>query len=603
MTSKRSSKKLETIISTLDRNVLRAKTLHDIARNISFSTDLNTIYKTALDSSINALDALSGAFLIYNKKENGFLVSYQCGKKLDRAFFEYKGSFPEGLESISVDNSLMFEMLTKSAELKKLIRSLKSSVLIPICIKEDFYGVLEVGKKVNKEPYTAADVEFLVTLCSLISLSIENAEAQKELNYKIFELSTLYEISTELSSTLDIKGIQTAIIFCCMGVVGAKRGAIFLFDDGNSTITMNHAVNFPPDLESDLVFKVDDTLKKRLSKMHAPFFLSDLKKNTKEYNLVNKITSAMQVLENPLIIPQIIKDKLVGYLLLAEKINKDPYQSTEIGLLSTLSYQSALSITNAQSYYEVQSLAKKNADLYEELKVATEEKLKAERLATLGMVVSTIIHDIKNPLTSIRYFSSLLGQTDAELTDKQTYVNIIDSETDRLVGMIEDILYFASGGESSLNIKKCSVKNLIDEVCVVLEMNFKDKCIQVQKDTAGYAGNVSIDEEKLKRVLYNISYNARDALKGGGNITIKSSKNKNRLNISISDDGKGIPEKIVNTLFMPFVTHGKRQGTGLGLAISKKIVEQHSGELSFKTSKDKGTTFNIKLPLKTKQNS
>jgi signal transduction histidine kinase len=596
MTKENSSKELKSIVTALEKNVLRAKTLHDISRNISFSPNLNTIYKTALDSTIEILGASSGAFFTYNDEEQGFDVRYQCGKKLGKDFFDYKGVFPGNVEYISPDSSLAYQMLDCKAELKKFMGALGSSVLVPINIRDDFYGVLEVGEKIDHTPYTAADLEFLVTLCSLISISIENAESQKELNYKIFELSTLYETSTELSSSLDIVQIQTAIIFCCMGVVGAKRGAIFLFNDEDNTISMKHAVNFPQSVKRELDFKISDKLLSGLSEMDEPFFLSSLKKNSKEYNLFAKIKEVLNVIENPLIIPQIMKGNLVGYLVLAEKINKSAYTKADINLLSALSYQSSIAITNAKSYHEVKNLAKKNAALYEELKVAIEDKLKAERLATLGMVVSTIVHDIRNPLTSIRYFSALLGETDPDASDKKVYVDIIDSETGRLAGMIEDILFFAKGGGSPLKIRQCSIKDLLDEVLIVLKMNFKGRKIKVLKDIK-YGGKAFLDEGKIKRVLYNISYNARDALKEGGKITFKADKSKNFLNISITDNGKGIPDEVVDSIFMPFVSLGKKRGTGLGLAISKNIVEDHNGKLTFSTKKNKGTTFNIKLPL------
>jgi signal transduction histidine kinase len=597
MTEKRSKSELESILSMLDKNVLRAKTLHDIARNITFSTNLNTIYKTALDSSVGAIGASNGAFLTYDSEEEGFHVKYECGKKLKKDFFPYKGAFPEGLESISLDSSLVYHMLHKGSDLKKLMSSIRSSVIIPISILDKFYGILEVGKKVDDTPYTSQDVEFLVTLCSLISISIENAESQKELNYKIFEISTLYEISTELSSSLNITQIQTAIIFCCMGVIGAKRGAIFLYDAADSTLSLNHTINFPPSVKRDLSFKIRTDLVEELSEKSYPFSLSDLRKNSKTYNLFAKVKNALKVIENPLIIPQILNKKLVGYLILAEKINKSVYSRADIDLLFALSYQSSLAITNAQSFLNLENLAKKNAALYAELKVATEEKLKAERLATLGMVISTIVHDIKNPLTSIRYFSALLGTTDADARDKKLYVDIIESETERLSGMIEDILSFAKGDQSSLKIRECNIKNLFDEVSLVLKMDFKKKKIAVVNDLK-YTGNAMLDDEKIKRVLYNISYNARDALKeNGGKITFKTSTSKGFLNISIADNGNGIPEKVIDTLFMPFVSHGKRRGTGLGLSISKKIVDDHGGELTFTTKKNKGTTFNIKLPL------
>lgn len=595
MTVKNSAKDIETVLNSLDKSILKAKTLYDTSREI-LTFDLNVIHKMALYSSVGTLGASAGVFLTYDFEKKGFNVKYQLTGSIKKKFISAKNLFNSKSIDYIIDNMAIFDDDTDNPpELNEFIKLINASILIPIKIKNELYGVLALGAKIDNKQYTSSDIEFLLTLSSLITLSIENSESQKELNYKIFELSTLYEISKEFSSTLDITHIQTSIIFCCMGVVGAKRGAIFLFDNEDNSLCMNHAINFPAELQEGLRFKIDDDLFFRLTTITEPFFLSDLKKRSKEYKLFANIRDKLKVISNPLIIPQIIKSRIVGYLLLAEKINKNEYSATEIHLLSALSYQSSIAITNAQSFQNVMDLAKKNAALYEELKVATEEKLKSERLATLGMVVSTITHDIKNPLTSIRYFSAMLGEADLDAKSKKNYVEIIDSETDRLVGMIEELLDFAKGG-GPLKIEKCSLSTILDEVFVVLERDFKDKNIDLKKEIK-YSGTLYIDDEKIKRVLYNIAYNARDAMKKGGEIKFEVEKENKCVIINIIDNGQGIPDNILDTLFMPFVTYGKTKGTGLGLAISKKIIDDHHGEILFTTKKNKGTEFKIKLPI------
>ncbi len=590
------AKELESILASLDKNILKAKTLYDILHDIPSSFDLDTIYKMALYSAVGTLGADGGVLLSFDTKQNGYSVKYQLNRKLAKTFYKNDKLFQLKLGA-AFHNAPIISIDDTIPELKKFMRSIKARLLIPIKIKEHFYGFLGIGKNLSDSPYNEPDMEFLDTLCSLVSISIENAESQRELNYKIFELSTLYEISKEFSSTLDINHIQTSIVFCCMGVVGAKRGAIFLYDQNSKSISMNHAINFPLKTISELSFKVSDALLTGLCERIEPFTLSNLKKSSRQYKLFAKIKEKLEVIADPLIIPQIIKKRLVGYLILAEKINTSAYTDADINLLTALSYQSSLAIINARSYQEVKELAKRNAALYEELKVATEQKLKSERLATLGMVVSTITHDIKNPLTSIRYFSALLSE-DAGLDakTKMNYGNIIESEIGRLVGMIEELLSFATGG-GPLKIKKRSLKQILGEVFVVLERDFKDKKISIVKEI-NYDGDIYLDGEKIKLVLYNIAYNARDALNTGGEIRFQVRKSNGFVNISITDNGKGIPENIVETLFKPFVTHGKTKGTGLGLAISKKIVDDHNGSLTFTSIKNKGTTFNIQLPLK-----
>ncbi len=83
----------------------------------------------------------------------------------------------------------------------------------------------------------------------------------------------------------------------------------------------------------------------------------------------------------------------------------------------------------------------------------------------------------------------------------------------------------------------------------------------------------------------------------GGSILISTERKENIVNISIKDNGLGIPDTIIDKIFDPFMTHGKKEGTGLGLSITKKIIEDHSGSISVHSDLGEGTTFVVSLPI------
>jgi signal transduction histidine kinase len=108
------------------------------------------------------------------------------------------------------------------------------------------------------------------------------------------------------------------------------------------------------------------------------------------------------------------------------------------------------------------------------------------------------------------------------------------------------------------------------------------------------------DREKLKQVLLNVVQNSIEAVDEGGDIAIRSSVRGDRLLVTISDDGPGIPQEFVPRVFTPFFTT-KKEGTGLGLCISKRIIDEHKDStLQLNTEKDRGTTVKISLPLSRK---
>jgi len=108
------------------------------------------------------------------------------------------------------------------------------------------------------------------------------------------------------------------------------------------------------------------------------------------------------------------------------------------------------------------------------------------------------------------------------------------------------------------------------------------------------------DPERLERVFINLLKNAVDAMPDGGSISIIGKEENNQYELSFSDTGMGIPDETLPKLFSPLST-SKAQGMGFGLAICKRIVEAHGGAISFKTSKGKGTTFTVTLPIESTQ--
>ena len=130
----------------------------------------------------------------------------------------------------------------------------------------------------------------------------------------------------------------------------------------------------------------------------------------------------------------------------------------------------------------------------------------------------------------------------------------------------------------------------------LLTQEFKGRNIELEVVT-DYRRNAKFDEGKMKRAIFNLARNAREAMPQGGRFRVVVNREDDQLVFKFSDAGSGIPEDIRDRLFESFVTHGKQGGTGLGLAIVKKVVEEHKGTIDFESEPGKGTTFEIRLPV------
>ena len=220
-----------------------------------------------------------------------------------------------------------------------------------------------------------------------------------------------------------------------------------------------------------------------------------------------------------------------------------------------------------------------------------EKALQEERLAVLGRLGSTIMHDLKSPLSAIRGYANILeGIGDDEKVKK--YAKSIINSVDFTFEMIEDILEFGRD-KTTLDFRPVNIYEYFKEVIELFGERDDGKGIEINI-ISGKDLFYEIDPFKMKRVLLNLMKNAREAIDVKGKIEIGAEKTKTGIKLFVRDNGKGMPPEVVSRIFEPFFTHGKR-GTGLGMTVVRKIVEDHNGEIKIDSAVGKGTMFNILL--------
>jgi len=228
-----------------------------------------------------------------------------------------------------------------------------------------------------------------------------------------------------------------------------------------------------------------------------------------------------------------------------------------------------------------------------ETKALQEKIVRAERLAALGQVVAEITHEIKNPLVMIGGFARQLIR---QAKDKKslTKLNIIADEVSRLETLIKELREFYM--PSVLNIEEIDLNSLIGEVYSLVKDNCEGNQIRAEIKTYKKPIIIEGDRAKLKQVLLNLVKNSTEAMENGGNLSIQSRLAGGLVEITIADDGCGIPENDQEKIYSPFFTT-KKHGTGLGLSISTNIIEDHEGSsFSLKSEEGKGTVFKITMP-------
>jgi signal transduction histidine kinase len=219
--------------------------------------------------------------------------------------------------------------------------------------------------------------------------------------------------------------------------------------------------------------------------------------------------------------------------------------------------------------------------------------LQTERLSVLGTMLSSIVHDLKNPMAAITSSAGYLEQKASDQFTKNA-AQIIKSSADRVTLMTDELLDFARG-TARLRPTWTAPSRLVEllEPEILDQVRRSGMSVDIQLATKDLFW---IDELRVTRCLANIIKNAREAMRDQGKITLTFDLQDGGLLASIKDSGPGIPEKIRRQVFDPFVTYAKRGGTGLGLSIAKSCVEAHEGKIWFDSRSGVGTEFFVWLP-------
>jgi len=228
---------------------------------------------------------------------------------------------------------------------------------------------------------------------------------------------------------------------------------------------------------------------------------------------------------------------------------------------------------------------------------ALKEKLtRSEHLAAMGQVVAEITHEIKNPLMMIGGFTSQLLQNEDDENRKKK-LSIITEQTERLENLLSDLREYYLPRNPS--IEMVNVKEVLERVYSLVKQECENKKIHTALGIDGNNLMVNWDSNKLEQVFLNVIKNSIEAMTTGGNLSIQARTIEDMVEITIEDDGCGIPKKHMDNILECFFTT-KSNGTGLGLCISKKYIEQHEGS-SFYVQSTEGIGTSVQIGLSTSE--
>lgn len=239
-------------------------------------------------------------------------------------------------------------------------------------------------------------------------------------------------------------------------------------------------------------------------------------------------------------------------------------------------------------------------------KILKQSEIKLKELnETKDKFFSIIAHDLRGPLGNLKVLLNILKDTDSDLNDEERveFLQVLENSASNLFALLENLLQWSTSQKGSIVFQpdNINISNIINETISVLLIAAKNKNITVSNNVKENTFVIA-DFNMINTILRNIISNAIKFTKSGGKIEVNSQLKDQFLEISISDNGIGIPNDIIDKLFKienKVTTSGtnKELGTGLGLILSSEFIEKHNGKIWVESELGKGSTFTFSIPI------
>lgn len=581
-------------IAELERERKKLRALQEIGVLLGSTLDLNELLTLVLArvsdlmeaerSTLYLLDEDTGE--LWSKVAQGELV-HEIRLKVGEGL---AGSVAKSGKSLNLKDA--YQDVRFDAEWDRRTGYRTRSVLC-IPMKNQHGRIIGVMQVLNKRSgyFTVEDERLLGALGAQAAVSIENSklflsvvgkniellETQEQLQNKIHELDVLFEIAQVSASALELDELLQGMLARTMRAVDAEAASIMLADDVTGDLHFRAAVGGEPEKIKELTIRSGKGICGWVAKHNKPQVVNRIDDDARHRKDISDETGyhPRNVLCVPLRWDDGEREGIGAVELLNKGGGRSNFTSDDLKLATVIAGHISTALQIARS---------------------RERRQLEQRLSALGQFLSSVLHDLKTPMTIIKGYARMCAsEPDPEV--RAEYVDSVLAQVDILDTMTRETLAFARG-DRKLWVRKVYLYQFFEELAEQVRRGLEEHLdIQLELRDRGVA---HVDGPKLMRAVHNLARNAAEAIaatdrRGRFVIVVDRRPEDRALLLRFIDDGPGVPDAIKAHLFESFTTHGKDGGTGLGLAIVRQIVEDHGGTITCESAPGR-TVFEIVLP-------
>jgi signal transduction histidine kinase len=579
----------EELAAALARETRVSAALREVGNALGTTLDLDDLLELILSKLTELVEADRATLYLLDESSNELVSRLVMGSQI-RSIRLKVGHGIAGLVA-QTGRSIRIKDAYQDARFERewdLLTSYRTTSMLAAPLKNHLgrtIGVIQVLNKQKGAEFSDEDEAILVALSTQAAVAIDNSrlflsliqknkqllDTKEQLERRVRDLELLFDLEYSTARASSLEALTSSLLGKAVAACDARGAALLLAEEeSGDTIQYIHDANHPETTER-IGVKYREGLLAACMLSGEPIRLTDAMGDSRASPRIEG--SFPFAVSSAIVVPLQGEQGSIGAIGLYSKAGTRAFADEDMALLRLIAANASTAIRLF------------NARLARE---------RSERLTSIGVLLSQVIHDFKTPMTVISGYVQLMADAD-DAGIRAEYAEEILRQFDVLTSMQREVLDFARG-ERQVFIRRVYLRKFFADLVRQLQLEIDGRGIELEVEVDSKA-TARLDEAGIARAIHNLARNAIEAMvpQGGGKLTITAKLQGDQLSIRVSDTGPGIPTEIEGRLFQSFVTAGKKGGTGLGLAIVRKIVEEHGGTVQVQSS-PKGAIFDLLLP-------
>lgn len=495
--------------------------------------------------------------------------------------------------------------LLVSSPLAQASQQAGAMIAVPLRGMEEIIGYI-----VLRESLPSYETRRLLqTLGDMVAIAIEKARLHDQTTRRLAEVSTLYTLANQITTTLDLDRILETTVTIIHHALDCQRCCLYLQDPRTGDLALKASSGWSPVEQeaADLAFIGQisrQVLRKRqpvnLTDVRSPKNLSKIptmaaqrvSSSSAEEGSTSKLNTTS--FRSLLIVPLVTQNTLIGTLSIDDRA-ADAFGAGEGRLLTITAAQVSVAIENARLLRNLRNRAI-------QLEQAIEELRELHRAKTEFM--QNVSHELRTPLTFVKsYVQLVLDEAMGEINpDLRKTLTIVDQRTDAIIRLVNDVISLEQVEMGKSEFRPVSLAEIAAQSVEGASMTAKESGIKIELEVEDGLPLVHADPGRLGQVFDNLLGNGIKFSPSGSHITVRVWRDGTFVRADVADQGIGIPADKLDRIFDRFYqvdgsTTRRFSGTGLGLAIVKSIVGSHGGQVTVESEVGAGSTFSFALPI------